>query len=192
MRKVARLFALVAGLALFAAACGSDNGTGTNSGDPLTAQEALDVFTQLNLAISQALGGITAPPASPGAAMEPIPEVSANCPGGGSVTVSGDVTSNIDQQTLEGNITFDFTESISNCVVTSAGKSFTVNGDPNISIAGDFDISQNPVSITGTYDLSGGFRYEGDGRTGSCAMNVSVNFSNLSVSGSVCGNSISG
>ena len=195
MRKVARLFALTAGVAVFATACGSDNGTGTNSGDALTTQEALDVYAQLNAAIGTALGGaVPGPAASPGASMDPIPTVSADCPYGGSVSVSGDVdASNFGEN--GGNISFTFTENINGCGVMSGGNTFTVDGDPNISISGDIDVSISGMSynLSGTYDLSGGFSYTSDdGRSGSCAMDVSVDYGTFSVSGSVCGQSLGG
>jgi len=195
MRKAARFFALAAGLALFVTACGSDGPTGTNSGDPLTTQEALDVYAQLNLAVSQALGGaVPGPAASPGEAMDPIPNVSADCPYGGSVSVSGDVDAgNFGQN--GGSISFTFTENISGCKVMSGGYTFTVNGDPNIAINGDIDVSIDgqAYDISGTYDLDGGFSYTSDdGRSGSCAMDVSVNYGTFSVSGSICGQSLSG
>jgi hypothetical protein len=197
MRKAVRLFALTAGLAFVATACGDDDptGTGTNSGDPLTTQEALDVYAQLNLAVSQALGGaVPGPAATPGAAMDPIPTVSADCPYGGSVTVSGDVDAS-DFGQNGGSLSFTFTESISGCKVMSGGNTFTVDGDPNISISGDIDVtlSNQNYSLSGTYDLDGGFSYTSDdGRSGSCAMDVSVDYGTFSVSGSICGQSITG
>ena len=193
MRKAARLFTLAASMALLATACGSDAPTGTNSGDLLTAQEALDVFGQLNAVVGQALGGVaTGPVASPGASQDPIPTVSAECPYGGSVSISGDVdVSNLNQQTGTGSISFDLTESISSCGIMSGGYEFTVSGDPSIVIEGDIDIGT--TSISGTYKMMGGFSYTSDdGRAGSCAMDVSANFTEMSVSGSVCGQSISG
>jgi hypothetical protein len=195
MRKAAKLFALGAGLALFVTACGDDGPTGTNSGDPLTAQEALDVYAQLNTAIATALGGaVPGPAASPGAAMDPIPTVSADCPYGGSVTVSGDVNADNFGEN-GGSIDFSLTEEINGCGVLSGGTTFTVDGDPYIAMSGDINVTIDGMSydISGTYDLDGGFSYTADdGRSGSCAMDVSVNYGTLSVSGSVCGQSVSG
>ena len=194
MRKAVRFLALTAGLVVFATACGDDTPTGTNSGDPLTTQEALDVYVQLNAAIGQALGGVTAPAATPGASQDPIPTVSANCPYGGSVSVSGDYDiGDFNTNTGEGTISFSLTESISSCGVMSGDIEFTVNGDPNITVGGDITIAQvnQTFDISGTYTMNGGFRYTSDdGRSGSCAMNVSVNYETFSVSGSICGNSL--
>jgi hypothetical protein len=196
MRKAARFFALTAGLAVFVTACGGDDvPTGTNSGDPLTTQEALDVYAQLNAAVSTALGGaVPGPAASPGAAMDPITPVSADCPYGGSVRVTGDVDASSFGQS-GGNISFTLIENINGCGVMSGGYEFTVDGDPSIAISGDIDVSidgQN-FDISGTYDLDGGFSYTSDdGRSGSCAMNVSVNYGTFAVSGSICGQSLSG
>jgi len=65
MQNAHRRLALTATLTLAIAACGGDS-VGVTSGDPLTQQEALAIFTELSDAISQALGGVAAPPGSRG------------------------------------------------------------------------------------------------------------------------------
>jgi hypothetical protein len=190
MRQAVRLFALSAGLTLLAAGCGSDV-TGT-TGDPLTQQEAYAIFSELQFAVSDALGGQAPAAAGSGAmAAAPITPVTGTCGGGGTVTVSGEADNNLDPQTGYGTFSFTLTESVNNCVVETTGASFTVNGEPNIHVAGDVTIGQN--GIGGTYDMKGGFSYTADdGRAGTCGVDVGLDFSNLSVSGKVCGQNIRG
>ena len=186
MNKASRIAAgfLVLGMAV--SACGDDGGAvGTTSGDPLNSTEANAVFNQL---FGIGFGGLASPPALMAApAAEPIPETTTQCPGGGSVTVSGDVSGG----TTSGS--FDITETISGCVVTEGGVAFTVNGDPEIRITGDITIGQTLEDIDIDMTIRGGFTYSSDdGRSGSCGVDVSISMtgSTISASGNVCGQSV--
>jgi len=191
MQPTPRRLALTATLTLAIAACGGDS-VGVTSGDPLTQQEALAIFTELNDAVSDALGGVAAPAASSGATMDAIPTVTGDCSAGGSVTVSGDADADINQSTMTGSVSFSLTESINGCALVYNSIRFTVNGDPNIKINGDLDIGEN-FNITGTYEMKGGFEYDADdSRSGTCGVDVNVNFTNLTASGSFCGQSLGG
>jgi hypothetical protein len=186
MKKVSRFIAGFAALGIAVSACSDSGGTGTNSGDPLDADEANALFNQL---FSIGFGGISSAPAPmKAAAAEPIPETTSSCPGGGSVTVSG----NVDANSSGG--TFDITETISGCVVTSDGVAFTVNGDPNIRITGDVTVNQTAQTVDIDMSMKGGFSYSADdGRSGSCAVDVSISVTgtSASVTGTVCGQSVS-
>ncbi|KPK04016.1 MAG: hypothetical protein AMS20_09385 [Gemmatimonas sp. SG8_28] len=185
MRLTTRLPALMAVLLLATAAC-SDDTTGV-TGDPLTQQEAFAIFAELQSAVADALGGVAPAPAL---VSTPIPEVTGACLGGGTVKISGDVDDNIDPQTGLGTITFSLVESVDDCVVQTTGSTFTVNGAPNLLISGDLTVAED-FAITGTYDMDGGFRYASDdGREGTCMVDVSLDFSNYSLSGRVCGQSV--
>ena len=183
MKKASRIIAGFAALGFAVSACGDDEGsTGTsmNSGDPLTTAEALAVYGELQAALNDAL----APPIA-SAAAEPIPTTTANCDLGGSISLSGDVSQSGD------NITFTLNEDINGCVISSGGVTFTVNGAPRIVMSGD--ISFSGTTLSGTFDMTGGFDYTSDdGRAGGCAMDVTVDYGTFAVSGTICGNSISG
>ncbi len=182
MKKASRLVAGFAALGLAVTACGGDDvtGTGANSGDPLNTTESLAVFAALQTALSSAL---TPPMAA--AAAEPIPTTTASCMGGGNISLSGDVNQN-----GTNNFTFNIKEEINDCRVSSGGIDFTVNGAPSINMSGD--ITLNGTTLSGTFDMTGGFSYtSSDDRAGSCSINVSVDYSTFAVSGSICGNSIS-
>ena len=185
-----RKFLVVTGMALLASAC-SDGPT--TSGDPLDEAEAQAVATELltqGFGVFGSLG--SAPLASAGAQVAPFSltfDQSAACPNGGSISVSGSISGDIDEQTSAGNLQMDITQGINGCVVVYDGDSFTVNGDPNITYQGDIEFSQ--TAISGTFDMEGGFSYEAsDGRRGGCGIRLSVNFSNQSASGQICGLSV--
>jgi len=189
MQRTVRQTAAALALAVVAASCG-DSVT-DSTGDTLSSAEAYAIFSELQFAISDALSAQGSAAGSGPALASPITPVTGTCGGGGTVTVSGDVTDNIDSQTGFGTLTFDLVEAIDACVVQTTGTDFTVSGHPNVTVAGDLTISQG--SIDGTYAMGGGFSYTADdGRAGTCGVDVSLDFSNLSVSGKVCGRNISG
>lgn len=189
MYRSACAVALIVGLGLVASGCG--DGVTDSTGDPLTQEEAFAIYAELQFAVSDALGAQGSAPAGSGAMMTPITPVTGTCGGGGTVTVTGDVDDNIDTQTGLGTISFTLTETFDDCVVQTTGPHFTVNGNPNVKIVGDLTVGEN--SLGGTYDMSGGFAYtSNDGRAGTCGVGVSLDFSNLSVSGTICGKRISG
>jgi hypothetical protein len=185
LRLPTRTAALAAVLLLVTSACSEDT-TGV-TGDPLTQQEAFAIFAELQSAVADALGGVAPAPAR---VSTPLPEVTGQCLGGGTVTISGEVDDNIDPQTGLGTVTFSLVESIDACVVQTTGSTFTVNGAPNLLISGDLTVGED-FALEGTYDMDGGFRYTSDdGRSGTCDVDVSLDFSDYSLSGQVCGQSV--
>ena len=188
---------------LVAGACGSD-GPGEPTGDTLSENEIEElgevVFEEvLGEAFGAAFGGGFAfRREGPQASAPPIDfDVSqsetVSCDGGGTVTVQVDVDGTIDSDTGEGNFSFDVTSDPNNCVVDTDDLSFTINGDPNIRLTGDFEFGAQGTPVgTQTLEYVGGFSWESsDGRSGSCPVDVQINFSQTSVStsGQVCGRS---
>lgn len=194
MRKLFCTMTAVSVLALTTASCSDDNGAGPTSGDPLSEAEATEVLNEVLGVMSQAFADVANAPQAAPAATHTIDETineSANCAGGGSVGITGSVNGSFDDQTFALDLEFDFTETISNCQTTATGgPSFTVNGNPNIEMQGDYAFSGS--SLTGSFSMSGGFRYESsDGRSGECGIEVDVDYSTQQGSGSVCGISYS-
>lgn len=185
MRLSRRSATLTAALLLTVTACGED-ATGV-TGDPLTQQEAFAIFAELQSAVADALSGVAQAPAL---VSTPLPEVTGPCLGGGTVTISGNIDDNIDPQTGVGTIAFALVQAVDDCVVETTGSTFTVNGAPNLLISGDLTVGED-FALSGTYDMDGGFRYTSDdGRAGTCDVDVSLDFSDYSLSGQVCGQSV--
>lgn len=189
---------LVVGLILGVTACSSDP-LGVNAGDQLSAAEIQSVLDAMSAAFA---GGSTlnGPAAGSGPSFGPaaVPinqsfDFSAACQSG-TVGLSGSVNGQLDDQTLEGSLSMELTWRLNSCLVATETTSFTVNHEPEITFTGDFDFTQDEISVSGTE--KGGFRFTAaDGRTGSCAIDLtfSTSFNAVaqsatnSVSGTICG-----
>jgi hypothetical protein len=187
MLKKSRILATFLLLTVGAFAC-SDSTTGTRGvtdGDPLTEEESAALLVEL-MEVFEGFGGAS-PPASPAADIpvnESIDE-SSSCPGGGSVRLHGNVNGTVDDETFAMDLEFNFTEEITNCGVYHNEMLFVVNGAPNITWAGDYMYSSQ--SLTGTFSLIGGFSYTAeDDRSGSCGMELNINFTTGVATGSLC------
>lgn len=202
--------AALAGLALMAACGGDGLPTGVNSGDQPTVQE-VDVLVQAlfgdfsdlgNFAMSRQPNIVLPAGLNLSVAGVPINETvneSTGCGGGGTVTVTGSVKGDVNQETGVGNAEFNLTERIRSCVVSGESITFTVSSDPDIRLTGDLDVKQSSFSMS--FRVGGGLAFTtDDDRSGTCNVSISVNltFSQSgetvsaegSVSGSVCGRSI--
>ena len=95
------------------------------------------------------------------------------------MSVTGDAS-----DTEGGGGTADLTETVNGCMIMVEGVTFTLAGDPNITMSG----SGNDESAS--LSFGGGFTYTtDDGRTGGCGVSVDVSISGVTASftGSVCG-----
>ncbi len=205
MSRVRFLSGLSAALAFGLAACGGDT---TSTGDPLTEAEAAELAEAIAEGGFAGFGGFAAP------AMRAPGETAANVTvalndtypcddagGTGTVTIAGSLTVNVNDQTGAGTFGFNYTVAPHGCqVTTSGGKVFTLDGDPNIKVTGDFSFSETTggSSFEGTLNYDGSFAWESsDGRSGTCGVNLDAtydfNFSSTGGSGSatltgtVCG-----
>jgi len=112
----------------------------------------------------------------------------ATCPQGGSVSVSGSITGTLNNGS--GSVDTSLTATPAGCVVDN----LTINGDPNIAFTTDFNVTDDNLDFPVTATTDGGISF-GPNPSGSCTLNVTVtinSFSNCSVSGKVCGQSVSG
>ena len=112
----------------------------------------------------------------------------ASCPQGGTVSVSG----TIDGTLNNGNGSVDATLSATpdGCGVDG----LTINGDPDVAFATDFNITSDNVDFPITATTTGGISY-GPNPSGSCTVNLTFTLNSLSsctVTGSVCGQSVNG
>src|SRR5574341_79457 len=204
MSRVRFLSGLSAALALGLAACGGDT---TSTGDPLTEAEAAELAEALGESfVGFGTYGGAAAMGAPGEAAATItitlnetqpcePQASAT------VTVVGSMTVNVNEQTGAGTFGFNYTLAPHGCqVTTSGGKVFTLNGDPNIQVAGDFNWTQTTTqtSAEGQLTYDGQFTWEAsDGRAGACGVDLTANYDfnfsstgssgSATLTGSVCG-----
>lgn len=186
MPRKSRITAMLLLLAVGAFACSDSTGTvGVTDGDPLTEQES----TALLVELMNVFGGFGAasPLASPTADI-PVNESldeSSDCPGGGSVRLHGNVNGTVNDETFAMDLEFHFTEEINACGVYHNEMLFVMNGAPDLTWSGDYMYSQE--SLTGTFSLKGGFAYTAeDDRSGSCGIDLNVNFTTGTASGTLC------
>lgn len=108
------------------------------------------------------------------------------CPAGGSVRISGSVSSN----TSGTSTTIDLRQRHLVCAVEGAsGRLWVFNGDPNIRMKVTLHIDELSEDFTMTGSFTGAVLIESEGNSGRCAFNLtmSLGISDVSVSGTVCG-----
>ena len=194
-------FGLAPVLALGLAACG---GGFTASGDALTESEAADLAEGLVengfAGFGGAAGAPSRAPSMPAANVTVTLDDTAPCEGGGTVALKGSLSVNVNQAGTSGTFGFDYTVAPSGCQLIAGGKTFTINGDPNIKANGDFSFT----SGTNTETFEGSLNYDGkfgwtssDGRAGACGVDLTANYDftfggttttgTATLTGSVCG-----
>jgi hypothetical protein len=194
------LSGLSAALAVSLAACGGDT---TGTGDPLSEAEATELAEALVEGGFVGFAQQAAPMGAPGAEAATITVTlnetyPCNDAGGtGTVTMAGSVSVNVNEETGVGAFEFNYTMAPHGCTVPTSGVLvFTVDGDPNIRITGDFDWTE--TSASGSLNYGGGFAWDAsDGRSGTCGVDLTANYNftwsstsssgSATMSGSVCG-----
>jgi hypothetical protein len=195
------LFALAPVLALGLAACG---GGFTASGDPVTESEAADLAQGLVQGGFAGFGSFAGAPSRAPSATATNVTITLNdtapCEGGGTVALNGSMTANVDQSGNSGTFGFNYTVAPSGCqITTGGGKTFTINGDPNLKAQGDFTFSSgtNSETFQGSLSYNGKFKWtSSDGRAGACGVDLTANYNftfattatgTATMSGTVCG-----
>ncbi len=113
-------------------------------------------------------------------------------PGGGqegSISVTGDIDGTLNNSG-SGSVSADITITPTNCSVSN----LIINGDPSISIASQINLTGTALSFPIIFTETGGISY-GPNPSGSCQINATYTMNSLSsctVSGTVCGQSVSG
>jgi hypothetical protein len=109
---------------------------------------------------------------------------------GGTISVTGDIAGTLSNAGA-GSVSGQFTITPTNCSVSN----LIVNGDPSISIAGEINFTSGIVpTYPITFTETGGISY-GPNPSGSCQLNATYTINSLSsctVSGTVCGQSVTG
>lgn len=191
LRTPLAVIVLVFGLS----ACGGDDPTGINSGDPLTEAEIQEVL----LALFGALDAVELPTQAAAAAPAMVSvsqtfDASAPCEGGGTISLNGGVNGTVDDVTGAYDVSFSLTMDPNSCTVPSSSGSITLNGSPDLRFAFDYEGDDSQFTAAGRYEGGIAFTHS-DGRSGSCAFDLDFNItadftggsSTQSTSGSVCG-----
>ena len=198
MRIISRsLIGLTTALAFTVVACG-DTLTGTDAGvDELTNAEVVAFVDAFFGAFDAAEADIDAQEAAAAPAQAPqsfnfSAEVSVPCESG-SLDVTGTLAVTFDDVTEHEDGRFEVSVDPMACLVGEGTNTFTLDGDPRVDIVVEFTVDGDGEHIEGT--MNGGFSFESsDGRSGSCALDVSFSFVSdgvsvgvTTVSGTICG-----
>ncbi|TVP54531.1 MAG: hypothetical protein EA351_13105 [Gemmatimonadales bacterium] len=189
-----RLGALALLLSFGLMACGDDGPT--QSGDTLTEAEAESMMGALTMAGGLGFFGMGFSADDASVMMETIPiDYTADCSGGGSVSISGEMTITGQGESISMNQTLTH----NSCTETapSDGRSWTFNGNPSINTQLSGSVSETSINFQGSQ--TGAMSWSSDGLSGSCQMNINYSVSGsatggavtVSISGSVCGQNIS-
>ena len=111
------------------------------------------------------------------------------CPSGGTIQVAGDFVYMLDNSG-NGSDSSTLTLTPSSCVVDN----LTLNGDPNVTFATQFDLKNYALAFPISFSGVGGVSF-GPNPAGSCSIDVkgtATSPTTCSVSGSICGRSVSG
>lgn len=204
MRRSFRLSSLFTAMALATAGCGSDGPT-ENSGDELTEAEMSEIATEMFAGMAGFMSGEFSARKS---ALLPeglnlsinasVPinvtiDESGPCGGDGTFSVSGSVDGNVDDETGAGDIQLDITQGFTDCLIEGELHVYTVSGQPNLHMTGDFH-SDGGDEFDATFALVGGFGFlVDDGREGTCGIDVTTTVSIIGTSvtataqGTICG-----
>lgn len=175
--------------------CGDDDSPTGGSGnlDQAEAEIMMEALVDAGgLALGYGGGGFAAPGDLAANVVLDLDETSP-CPGGGNVRLVGTVTMD---DTGE-NIDWSITQTHQNCqgTASSDGSTWTFNGSPSIITAFSAQTAGEQLNMSGSQQ--GGISWSSGGRNGTCQIDVNYSFSGAgetfsgSVSGTVCGHSIS-
>lgn len=189
-----RIAALALALAFGLLAC-SDDGPAA-SGDQLSPEEAEVMLEALVEAGGFGLGAVGftgSPPAGVAASTQFDISETMSCPEGGSIDVEGSISVDEAQESLQ----WTLTQTHRNCQVSSSsdGSAWLFDGSPSVVSSFNMTFSETAFSMQGSEE--GGIAWESGGRSGTCPISVSYDFSGTentltgTISGTVCGNDIS-
>ena len=107
--------------------------------------------------------------------------------------MSGQIDGTLDDQTGTGTLDFSVTQTHEACESTaeSDGSVWTFDGDPNLALDFEMTIGESDMTIAGSQ--TGGIAWSSGGRSGTCQIDVTYDFSGSGssfagvASGAVCG-----
>jgi len=202
-----------ASLLILSSGCGSSSSHSSNNA--ISPAQAQAVTSEVSQAIAQALSNtfvISMSPAVPSLSAIPADissrlsssacvatstgetcnwpiSFSGPCPGGGTISVTGDVAGTLDNSG-GGSVLTQLTITPSNCSVSN----LTINGDPNVAVNGQINFTQTAPAFPITLTEIGGVSF-GPNPSGSCQFNVKYTLSSqtsCTISGTACGQTVSG
>lgn len=179
---------------LLLTACSDSVDAGDQALDQATSME---IFTELNTQIMLIAFSQTAKNGEPSddlraAVLEDIIiNNTAACNGGGSITVTGTVSSNSFDNDGNGTFGYDLRQKPESCRISTNQGTFSVDGDPEIRVTANIDYNEwEPVGMF-EFGYRGGYTWSGSGSSGGCQINMDYAFNystnQMSMKGHMCG-----
>jgi hypothetical protein len=189
------------GLALLLAGCGGSNGSSTPStsfsatastqfASQVAGAAATGMMTSIGPSPSLSeLEHANAITCTPTACAVNIPvSFTSVCPAGGTLQVSGTIEGSTNGSGT-GTIDVQATINPNNWMCVSG---FTINGDPNIMVSGQFSLVNGALAGNQSVGITGGFSF-GSSPSDVCTVNLTINFDSTgtgNITGTLCGNQI--
>lgn len=181
---------LAAGIAL---GCGGDAaGPDDNT---LSDAEVSQVANQVVAVTIDALN--TGPTSGPAAELDPVPvnfqySSTHSCPAGGHAGASGSITGSVDSQSGDGVLWLQMMFTYTDCTFSVGSRNLIVNGNPSLTLTGNFTHLGGQPATQQTLKLSGALSTS---VIQFCAINLTMNLAtagsgSTTVSGTVCGRQI--
>jgi hypothetical protein len=193
-RVSAATTALALGLSL--GACGDSSGPSEPALNQATSMELLGYLFSIAFSFgmgADAAGLIDGLPPALSADTYSFDETT-SCPRGGNIRLEGTITDNTNAQGT-GSVALQFKQTPAGCrVETQENGVFEMNGNPSIGLAMSSNFVNHEPSGEMTFQYTGGFRWAGQGQSGSCDMNVTYRFNyqtqTVRVNGTMCGHNM--
>ncbi len=177
----------------------------TACSDSVDAEEAtidqaasMEIFTELNSqvmliafsSIYQKNGGEAISELNEATLNDTVINETASCEGGGTITVTGTVTSNAFQNGT-GTFGYDLRQIPQDCRISTTKGTFSVDGNPDLRITTNINYEEwEPVGLF-EFSYRGGYTWDGPGGSGGCDMNLTYGFNystqQVSMKGHMCG-----
>jgi len=212
-----RVMCAITALTILSLVCITCGGGSSQSNHNLSQAQAQDISSQLFASLNSAVAaGLTPHVANGGVAPRSLGEIvegarpdaltgctivnnvdtcdikinyQGPCPQGGTINVAGDFMFTLDSSG-NGSDSSSLTVTPAACGVDN----LTINGSPNVMFSTQFNLQNNALAFPITFSGMGGVTY-GPNPSGNCSINVKGTASSAtscSVSGSICGRSVSG
>lgn len=192
--RIAGAATLSLGLAL--GGCGDSSGPSEATLDQAVSMELLSLMFEVSLGVGFGMvASVSADGAPAQLSLDTFTfDETVPCDQGGTMRVNGSVTSDINDAGT-GSWDVEYTQTPNACrVATQQNGVFEMNGNPNITVAmASNSVNYEPVGDM-TFEYSGGFRWNGQGQSGSCSMNVTYRFNfqtnAVRINGTMCGHNM--
>ncbi len=151
---------------------------------------SMEIFSQLNTQI-MTIAFSTAATKTASTLDDIVIDRTVDCDGGGSVTVTGTITSQNFDENGTGTFGYDLRQKPSGCRITTSQGPFSVDGDPDIRVSAAVDYDEWVPQGVFEFGYKGGYKWSGPDGSGGCRIDLDYAFNyttqKMSMKGRMCG-----